>query len=257
MLMFIVLSETDLEAWGRGHGLIRHWAVEHLPEWQRELIGKEHFKDLCTKYTSLQDKHAGGKRPDLDKYCRPPGPRPSLHDVQPIERGVPAMQWYLYPVGECIRKGEKGEAVKFLGVLCHWNEDPGSPSAHSSPVSETILRQLIPPPKDKQNLNYIFGYGGISDQGKYTIPEEDYTPKLLGASIPEAGARIYQAQRALRYHNSQYIVPVIQGTVYGDAAKADEARAAASLYNAKHTADVIYTALCLAADRQCGSFPEN
>jgi len=247
--MFIVITENDLQAWGRGHVLIRQWAVEHLPEWQKKTIGKAHFTDLCTKYTHLQDQHAGGKRPDLDRYCIPPGPRLSLHDVQPIAKAAPAMQWYLYQIRECIRNDEMDDAMKFLGVLCHWNEDPGSPTAHSSPITETVLRQLIPPPKEKQNLNALFGYGGISKFGKFTIPAEEYTPRLLGASIPGAAARIVQAQRMLRYHNSQYIVPVVQDTLYGDGTKADEARSKAALYNAKHVADVIYTALCLATDR--------
>ncbi|MEW6355406.1 MAG: NPCBM/NEW2 domain-containing protein [Planctomycetota bacterium] len=247
--MFIVITESDLQAWGRGHVLIRHWAVEHLPEWQQALTGRDHFKDLCTKYTHIQDQHSGGKSPDLDKYCYPPAPRLSLHDVQPIENGAPAMQWYLYQICEHIRKGEKDEAMKFLGVLCHWNEDPGSPSMHSSPVTETVLRQLIPPPKDKENLNYLFGYGGVCKLEKFTIPDMAYTPRLLGASITEAGGRIYQAQRILRFHNSQYIIPVVQDAMYGDGTKADEVRSKAALYNAKHVADVIYTTLCLATGR--------
>lgn len=248
-LLVALLGCTHVYAWGRGHGLIRPWALERLPAWQRELVGQQALKALCSDFMSLQDKHASGTRPDLDPHCRPPGARVSLHDAGPADPSASAMAWYLEQIRDRVRKGEKLEAAKFLGVLCHWHEDPGSPSAHSSPVSETILRQLIPPPADKQNYNYIFGYGGISDTGRYTLPNEPYSPKLLGASIHEAAARAYQAQRMLRYHNSRYIVPVLQDMMYGDGTKADEARAAGALYNAKHVADVMYTAMCLAADR--------
>jgi len=249
VLLVLILASTHVLAWGRTHTAIRQWAVKALPDWQRELLGPEATDKLCGEFKSLQDQHAGGKSPELDKYCRPPGARVSLHDVPPPEAGLRAIQWYLWQVGANLRKGEKVEAMKFLGVLCHWNEDPGSPSAHSSPITESVLRQLVPPVREKENLNYLFGYGGIADAGAFKIPEETYRPKLLGASISEAAARIYQGQRMLRYHNSRYIIPVAQDTMYGDGRKADEARAAAALYNAKHVADILYTALCLAADR--------
>ena len=249
MLLVTLLGASRVFAWGRGHALIRPWAVSRLPQWQKELVGEPALTMLCSEFMSLQDQHASGRRPDLDRYCVPPGARVSLHDVGPAHAAAPAMAWYLDQVRAHLRRGERTEAMKSLGVLCHWHEDPGSPSAHSSPVTETVLRQLIPPPDDKQNRNYLYGYGGIADRGRYTIPNEPYKPALLGASIAEAAARLYQAQRVLRYHNSQHIVPVIRDEMYGDGSGADEARAAGALYNAKHVADVIYTALCLAADR--------
>ena len=236
-------------AWGKGHRLIRLWAVARLPEWQRELIGAAALEKLCRDYTSLQDRHAGGKAPELDRYCIVPEVRLSLHDVNPAEPSARAMLWYIDQITTHLQAGETGEAMKFLGVLCHWNEDPGCPSAHSSPVSEWQLKALLPPPKDKERFNYLFGAGGIMDVGNYAIPDVKYRPRLLGRTREEAALRIYQHQRLLRHKAATHIIPIVQDMMHGDGRKADVHRATAALANARHTADVIYTVLCLANGR--------
>ncbi|REJ97906.1 MAG: hypothetical protein DWQ34_00780 [Planctomycetota bacterium] len=249
IVLFCLVASPEAFGWGKGHRLIRLWAVARLPEWQREMIGREHLDRLCREYTSLQDQHAGGTAPELDPYCLVPGARLSLHDVNPAEPSLIGMRWYIEQVSEQLAAGETDEAMKFLGVLCHWNEDPGCPSAHSSPVSELQLRRLLPPPKDKQRYNYLFGYGGIADVGSYEIDDVEYQPQLLGTTVDEAAARIYQHQRLLRAGAAAHIVPIVQDMMHGDGAAADEHRAAAALANARHTADVIYTVLCLSAGR--------
>lgn len=248
-MVILLVPAQPVWAWGKGHRLIRLWAVARLPEWQREWVGQEHLDRLCRDYTSLQDRHAGGNAPELDPYCIVPDVRVSLHDVNPAEASFQAKRWYLKRIMEHLQDGHTDEAMKFLGVLCHWNEDPGCPSAHSSPVSERQLKRLIPPPKDKENLNFLYGYGGIADIGTYVLPEEDYRPRLLGGTIDEAVARIYQHQRILESGAAARIVPLVQAVMAGDTAKADEQRAAAALDNARHVADVIYTVLCLASKR--------
>jgi len=245
----LALFGTDVFGWGRGHKLIRQWAVQKLPQWQKEFVGAEHLNDLYRKYTSLQDAHAGGHSPQYDRYCIVPGVHLSLHDVCDARSSLRAMQWYIDQIGKELKAGKGDEAMKFLGVLCHWVEDPASPTAHGSPTSDAILRQLIPPPREKENFNYILGYGGIGDVGKYTVPDEAYTPRLLGASIPEAAGRIYQAQRMLKFKVGASFVPIIQDTMYGDGTKADAERSKAALVNAKRVADIIYTVLCLAANK--------
>ena len=236
----------DVFAWGRGHRLIRLWAVMHLPAWQTERIGAEHLGRLCSDYTSLQDKHAGGKAPELDPYCLVPDVRVSLHDVNAPEPTAQALLWYIDRIVTNLETGQTDEAMKFLGVLCHWNEDPGCPSAHSSPVSEQQLKTLLPPPKDKERFNYLFGAGGIMDVGSYRIPRAEYRPRLLGRTREELALRIYQHQRLLKQNAAAHIVPIVQDMMHGDGVKADEHRAAAALDNAKHTADVIYSVVCLA-----------
>jgi hypothetical protein len=250
LILTATLAATrDAWAWGRGHRLIRSWAVARLPDWQIQLLDDVHWKRLLTDYLSLQDRHAGGNSPELDKYCLVPEIRVSLHDVNPPEPSVNAIIWCLSQISRHLRSGEHDEAMKYLGVLCHWNEDPGSPSAHSCPVSETVLRQLIPPPRNKACFNYVYGYGGIADRGQYTVADEPYRPRLLGASLAEAAARVYQEQRLLQRRASAHIVPIVQDEMYGDGTQADRERAAAALDNAKHVADVVYTVLCLATER--------
>ncbi|EDL59522.1 NPCBM/NEW2 domain-containing protein [Gimesia maris] len=248
LLILCISNAHPLWAWGKGHRLIRLWAVARLPEWQTELIGQDNLTRLCRDYTSLQDKHAGGKAPQLDAYCLVPGVRLSLHDVNPPTQSATAMQWYLEQIADNLQAGKTDEAMKFLGVLCHWNEDPGCPSAHSSPVTELQLKTLLPPPKDKARLNYLFGAGGFMDSGSYQLAEEKYTPRLLGRTRAEAALRIYEHQKLLRHHAAAHIIPIVQDTMQGDGKKADEHRAAAALANGRHTADVIYTAICLATN---------
>jgi hypothetical protein len=249
-LILIVVPAVPVWSWSqRGHALIRTWAVSRLPAEQKEWIGRPHLARLCREYIAIQDQFDGEGRREFAKYCTVPGVTVLLHDVNPIGPSVEAMQWYLRRISEELRAGRHDEAMRFLGVLCHWNEDPACPSAHSSPVAEAPLRLLIPPPANKQNLNYLYGDGGIADVGKYSIPKEEYRPRLLGASVPESAGRIYQHQRLLHQQAAAHIVPIVQDMMYGDGQKADQERARAALRNARHTADVIYTTLCLARNR--------
>ena len=248
-VVILAASPGNAFSWSKGHRLIRLWAVARLPKWQRDLLGTQALARLCKEYTSLQDRHAGGNAPELDPYCIVPGVRLSLHDVNPAEPSARATLWYLDRIREKLKAGETDEAMKFLGVLCHWNEDPGSPGAHSSPISEWQLKTLIPPPGQKQRFNYLFGAGGIMDQGDYRIPEIDYQPKLLGRTREEAALRILQHQRLLQRRAGTHIIPIVQDIMHGDGKKAVELHSVAALDNARHTADVIYTSLCLATGR--------
>ena len=234
---------------GQGHRIIRTWAVDKIPSWQKSLAADALDSVLCKEALSLQDKHAGGNSPDLDNYCVIPGVKVSLHDVAQPSVASKSIQWFLRNICENIEKGQTGEAMKFLGILCHWNEDTLWPGAHCSPVTETVLRQLVPPPTEKQNLNYLFGYGGIADTGQYSIPDESYQPRLLGASIPEAAVRLHQRQRKLSRQASSFILPLVQDTMYGDGSEAAKVRAEVAHVAGRHSADIIYTALCLAYDR--------
>lgn len=249
VILTSVSCPLELCAWSKGHRLIRLWAVSRLPQWQRQLVGQQSLDRLCQEYTSLQDKHAGGNAPQLDPYCIVPGVPLSLHDVNAAEPSAAALLWYLDRIAETLSAGATDEAMKFLGVLCHWNEDPGCPGAHSSPVSEAQLKTLLPPPPDKAAFNYLYGAGGIMDTGDYRIADVAYRPRLLGRTREEAALRIYHHQRLLQRDAGTHIIPIVQDMMYGDGKKADQHRAIAALANARHTADVIYTALCLATDR--------
>ena len=248
VLLSVLCSASDARAWGQGHRLIRLWAVARLPDTQREFLGPQHLARLCSDYLSLQDRHAGGKAPELDPYCVVPGVRLSLHDVNPPEPSAKAGMWFLEQIIARLRSGEMDEAMKYLGVLCHWHEDPGCPSAHCSPVREDALKILLPPPPDKANLNYLYGYGGIADTGTYQIADIEYRPRLLGVTVEEAALRMYQHQRLVERRAAARIVPLVQDTVYGDGAKAEQHRAEAALDNARHIADLIYTVVCLARE---------
>lgn len=248
-LFFLIASIETCLGWGQGHRKIREWAVARLPEWQRVWIGDEHLQRLCVDYKSLQDMHAGGKNPHLDPYCKAPGVRLSLHDVNGAEVSARANLWYLERIAECLHRGEIDEGMKFLGVLCHWNEDPGCPSAHCSPITEAQLKILLPPPPEKARYNYLYGAGGIADVGQYEIPDQPYSPRLLGRTREEAALRIYQHQRLLERGAAARIVPLVQDMMRGDGTKAAAQRSAAALENARHVCDVIHTALCLARNR--------
>ncbi len=248
VLLCVFCQASNAWAWGVEHRLIRLWAVARLSETQREFVGQRHLASLCSDYTSLQDRHAGGNAPELDPYCRIPDVPLSLHDVNPAEPSAKALVWFLKQVIERLRVGETDEAMKYLGVLCHWHEDPGCPSAHCSPVSEAALKFLLPPPAEKANLNYLYGYGGIAATRSCQITDVEYRPRLLGTTVEEAALRMYQHQRQLERRSAAHLIPIVQDIVYGDGAKADEHRAEAALDTAQHIADLIHTVVCLARD---------
>jgi hypothetical protein len=255
LLLCVLGHASDALAWGRGHRLIRLWALERLPAAAREFIGQPHLTRLCSDYLSLQDRHAGGNAPELDPYCMVPGVRLSLHDVNPPEPSAAASVWFLEQIIGRMRSGEMDQAMKYLGVLCHWHEDPGCPSAHCSPVREDALKILLPPPPDKANLNYLYGYGGIADCGTYEIADVPYEPRRLGDTVDEAALRMYQHQRLLERRAAARIVPLVQDTLYGQGDQAKRHRAEAALENARHIADVIHTVVCLARETIDASEP--
>lgn len=252
----LLVAETA-RGWSAGHPWIRKWAVERLPEWQEQYFGKAHLQKMSEDYLYLQDWNASYGRKDLDTYCKIPGLNIGLHDVNSnagdTARGI---QWYLQQIAGHMQAGKADEAMKYLGVLCHWMEDPGSPTAHSSPIGESALRELLPPPRDMENCNYLYGAGWIGLEGahlhkagKVMIPNVPYTPRLLGASIPEASARLTNLQRRLRRNGARYIIPLIQARLAGDDDALHKLTSETLLYNGKLVADVIYTAGCLAGGK--------
>ena len=236
-------------AWSSAHRWIRQWAIERLPQWQIDHIGQAHLASLATKYTSLQDAHAGGRRADLDPYCIVPDQPLSLHDVNDLEPTLAGMAWYLERTIVHLRVRESDEAMKYLGVLCHWCEDPGSPGAHSSPVSEATLRVLLPPPRSFENRNYLYGAGWIGLEKNVGLDDRSYQPRLIGRDIAETAARLTHMQRLLMVRNGGFIVPAIIGRIEDDVARLDAAIGDALSYNARLVADIIYTVACLAAQR--------
>jgi hypothetical protein len=257
-----LLIPAPCQAWGGAHRYIRKWAVERLPDEEAAFVGSAALASLHEKYTSLQDTHAGGNAPHLDPYCVVPGVRLSLHDVNPPAPTRTGMEWYFERIVEHLREARedvarRDRAMKYLGVLCHWCEDPGSLSAHSSPVSEHVLRQLIPPPPEMQNRNYLFGYGWIGLEANVGLDDTDYRPQLIGGTAPQAAARLTHLQQRLKRHSAGLIVPAILGKVENDAKRYEAAVGKAVRYNAELIADVIYTAVFLAMqDEARGEPPE-
>ena len=242
-------AATQTLAWGSAHRWIRQWAIERLPQWQVDYVGDAHLEALATKYTSLQDAHAGGTRADLDRYCVVPAQRLSLHDVNDVAPTLAGMTWYLERTIKHLRGGERDEAMKYLGVLCHWCEDPGSLGAHTSPVSEATLRVLLPPPAAFANRNYLYGAGWIGLEKDVGLDDGTYQPLIIGRDVAETAARLTHLQRLLMQRNAGLIVPAIIGRTENDTARFDKAVGDALAYNARLVADIIYTVTCLAAQR--------
>lgn len=240
--------------WGGGHSIIRERAITCLPAWQQEMLG-DAAHALCTDYRALQDEHAGGTRPDLDAYCRPEGATVSLHDINPVPASTIAFRWYLRRIGECVQAGEMDEAARFLGVLCHWVEDTGSMSLHCTEgfINEAYLRELIPPPDDKRGRHYLYAASGISDNGRYDMPAtEDHAPVLLGRTPEEAALHVQRRQRLQARAARQVIVPFVMDEMHGDGSVSAKLRGQLVSNASRTSADIIYTALCLATDRIAG-----
>lgn len=250
--VLLSLTTTSLSVgWGRGHGVVRPWAIAQLPAWQQDLLAPV-VGGLTHDYLALQDAFAGGQHPELEPYCSPPDVKVSLHDICPPDPATRAMVWYLQQLDAHLDAGQLDEAAKYLGVLCHWCEDPASPSAHClAPlgITETQLRQLLPPPRDKQQWHYTYGYSGIADRGSYQIEAPAYTPQLLGATLAEAALHLYHRQLGLAREARGIMVPMLQNELYSDGVQADRLRGEQAHRNGMLIADLLHTALCLAQDR--------
>ncbi len=237
--------------WGQGHEVIREHAVQCLPQEQQDMLG-DAADALCRDYLALQDDHAGGRRPDLDPYCKPGGASVSLHDINAAAETTVAMRWYLQRIREHVRAGDMDEATRYLGVLCHWFEDVGSMSVHCTEgfIDEASLRELIPPPPDRRGRHYLYAASGISDTGRYDMPETDnYTPKLLGRTVEEAALHMQRRQRLQARNARQVMVPFVMDEMYGDGDEAARLRGQLVSHASRTGADLIFTALTLATDR--------
>lgn len=263
--LILLASASPGLAWSNGHDWIRQWAVQRLPSWQADYFGDAALHAIQHDYTHLQDHHASGRRPDLDPYCKPAElpelHKLSLHDTNSdMAATYTGMHWYLEQVSREMAVGRADEAMKYLGVLCHWLEDPASPSMHSSPVNEMTMRELLPPPPRMQNYNYLYGAGWIdlegndlAKAGRVMIPAEPYQPRLLGSTTAEAAARIANEQREIRRRAAGRIIPLIQARLADDTETLAARVGEALLDSAQLTADVIYTAGCLASGRELTS----
>ncbi len=250
-LAMLTLSSPTV-AWGRGHSIIRSWAVAQLPDWQQRSLAPVAEK-LTRDCLSLQDTYAGSKDPALAPYCDPANAQVSLHDVvDPVPAGR-GMVWYLERVTDCWQAERWDDAARYLGVLCHWLEDPGSPSAHALHcvgITEAMLRDLLPPPADKAKFAYTYGHHGIADTGQYTIPADARrTPRLLGATILEAAFALLHGQRRVARLARAMVLPMLSAQLHANPAEADLLRGEQARLTAELVADALYTALCLATGR--------
>lgn len=76
LVVLVFLPTSPAWAWGRGHKLIRAWAVARLPAEQKKWLGDSHLQRLCTVYSSIQDEFAGGG-PSRGSLLEPHHPRAS------------------------------------------------------------------------------------------------------------------------------------------------------------------------------------
>ena len=236
-------------SWSGGHEVIRERAISCLPAWQQELLATAD-ESLARDCDVIQDDVA--KRPDLRAYCRPEGASVALHDVNDAADTTVAMRWYLLRIGESLAADEMTDVVRYLGVLCHWIEDPGSMSIHCTEgfIDEPKLRELIPPPGDERKHHYLYADHGISDTGRYDMPPtEEYTPHLLGRTIEEAAFHMQRRQRLQARGARQAIIPFVMDEMHGDGSVAAKLRGQLVSNASRTSADIIYTALCLATGR--------
>ncbi len=236
-------------AWGWGHKWITQWAVERLPDWQQDYFGPDELAKLSDEYRAIQDTYSGSKSAELKPYVDTPGVGARLHDVHAIGPSVVSIKWLVQQVIDRMAAGEPDEAMKYLGVLCHWHEDPGSPTAHASPISESMWRWLLPPANDQvQSQSYIYGYKNVGlDVYEMHTPDEAYTPRLLGSTLDEAAARMYQDQRLLAHFAASRILRLLVAVNDNDQATRDALMTELALYNGRHVANIIYTVGCLAS----------
>ncbi|WP_395737150.1 NPCBM/NEW2 domain-containing protein [Prosthecobacter sp.] len=246
---FFALSiPTLVFGWGQPHHAITRGALEVLPAWQKEALGGE-LKQLGDSYCMIPDnvfsdkenaKYAKMESVPNEVYLKilhVPTQQAEYHEV---------MRYFMEKAVAAWREGRQGDAVRYMGTMCHQIEDYGSP-AHTVPGDNmfTLLQQFLPPTEVmKDQLMH-----GPIENGDFTVSIEGYKPALLGTTVNEAAWRLMHRVHEEIINARTTTVPIMQGLYAGDKEAVVRHQLRAAEMDAKVVADALYTMICLGKQR--------
>lgn len=235
-------------AWGGGHRYITEGALRALPQWGKDLLGRE-FELLGRQHCFIPDEVYARK--EVQKYAMMDS-KPNV--VYLVELHLPpapteayeVLRYFMGKAIEQFKAGRVDEGARCLGTLAHALEDWGCP-AHSVPGDNmfTLMKQFLPPTEEYRHVPM---HGPI-ENGTFTVDLGEYRPKLLGVSVEEAAFNLLQRVQDSTIHARGQVIPIMQALYGKDQAAADAAQQKAGQFDAAVVADAVHTVLSLAREQ--------
>ena len=247
-LTSFIASTSSLLAWGEPHLAITKAAIDALPQWQRDLLGKER-KPLADSYCLIPDNVYSDKaNAPFAAMESKPGEVYILNLHLPAQQpeNLETLRYFLSKAVTAVSEGRMGDAARYMGTICHQLEDYGSPS-HTVPGDNqfTLLQQFLPP---SDPMKDTLMHGPI-ENGKLNVIIDGYKPALLGTSADEAAWRLLHRVHEGIINARSTTVPIMQALYAGDEAEKTKQQLRAATMDAKVVADALHTILCLGKKR--------
>lgn len=234
--------------WGQPHLAITRAALETLPEWQKTLLGNE-LQALGDRHCMIPD-NVYSDRENARYAAMESRPGEAYLQVLHLPTLQPdcleVMTHFMNQAVTALRKKRLGDAVRFMGTLCHQIEDYGSPS-HTVPGDNmfTLLQQFLPPTDVmKDRLMH-----GPIENGGFTVSIPGYRPQLLGTTVDEAAWRLMHRVHEGILNARSTTIPIIQALYADDAAAVTKHQLRAAVVDAQIVADAMHTILCLGTQK--------
>ena len=243
-----LLFAASAFAWSEPHHAITKGAIEVLPSWQKELLGKE-GQALADNHCLIPDNVFTDK--ENAKFAVL-GSKPTeryllnLHLPAQQQENLETMRFFMGKAVESVQAGKIGDAARYMGTLCHQIEDYGSPS-HTVPGDNmfTLLQQFLPPPDSmKDQLMH-----GPIESGEIEVVIKDYQPVLLGSTVEEAAWKLLHRVNDEIINARSTTIPIIRALYDGNEEARVKAQLKAATYDARVVADAFHTILCLGTQK--------
>ncbi len=245
VLLALLVPLPSAFGWGEPHEAITKAALDVLPVWQQDLLGRERGP-LATDYCLIPD-HVFSNKANARFAAMESKPGEvyiqSLH--LPSAQQPDNLETFRYFSGRAVaalQKGKTGDAARYMGTICHVIEDFGSPS-HTIPGDNqfTLLQQFLPP---SEAMKDKLLHGPIED-GTLDVRISGYHPQLLGITVEEAAWRLLHRVHEGIINARGTTIPIIQALYAQDEKGVVTNQLKAATKDAQVVADALYTILCL------------
>lgn len=247
-LVLTLLPAVASFGWGEPHLAITRGALDVLPSWQKEMLGAE-LAPLGSRYCLIPDEvYTDKENAKFAMMESEPGNvyLLKLHLPATQPENLEALRYFMEKAVTALKAGNKGDAARYMGTICHLLEDYGSPS-HTIPGDNmfTLLQQFLPPP---DGMKGKLLHGPI-ENGTFEVSIKDYQPQLLGVTVEEASWRLLHRVHEGIINARSTTLPIIQGLYANDVQAVLTSQLKAATMDARVVADALHTILCLGAQK--------
>ncbi len=246
--LVVLFPMVSAFGWGEPHLAITKAALDVLPTWQREMLGEE-LGPLGSRYCLIPDEvYTDKENAKFAMMDTEPGKvyLVKLHLPASQPENLEALRYFMTKAVASLKAGNKGDAARYMGTICHLLEDYGSPS-HTIPGDNmfTLLQQFMPPP-DAMKGKLLHG---PIENGTFEVSIKDYHPHLLGVTVEEAAWRLLHRVHEGIINARSTTIPIIQALYANDAQAVITSQMKAATMDARVVADALHTILCLGAQK--------